>query len=76
MTRPSTKGGRILRPKTVGAFFVGAGIGAVLVAPALPDAFGGLLAIFLASGGDVILIGVAALAVLMVFITIAYQFYL
>lgn len=76
MTRPSTSGSRILRPRTVGAFIVGAGIGLILVAPALPDSFGSVIADIVAGGGGVILIGVAALAVLMVFIAIAYQIYL
>lgn len=76
MTRPSTSGTRIIRPRTVAAFFVGTGIGLILVAPALPDSFGSVITSLFTGGGGVILVGVAALAVLMVFIAIAYQLYL
>lgn len=76
MSRPSTSGRRILRPRTVAAFIVGTGIGLILVAPALPDSFGSMFTNLFAGGAGVILVGVAALAVLMVFIAIAYRLYL
>lgn len=76
MSRATTKGGSTLGPKTVIAFLVGVGIGFALVVPVLPDTFGATIAAMVQGGGAVILIGVAALATLMVLLAVLYQGYL
>lgn len=76
MARPTTRGNSLLGPKTVGAFVLGALVGLVLVAPAFPDVVGDQITGVLAGGGSVILVGVGALALLMVLMAVFYQFYL
>lgn len=76
MTRPTARGGSVLRPKTVLAFVVGIGIGLALIAPVIPEEVGSATAEFLQAGGSVIVVGVAALAVLMVLLAVLYQGYL
>lgn len=76
MARPTTRGNSLLGPKTVGAFVVGAVIGLGLVTPALPDVVGDEVAGVLVGGGSVILVGVGALALLMVLMAVFYQLYL
>lgn len=76
MAPPTTRGGGFLSPKSVLAFGIGLGIGAVLVTPVLPDAVGDGLAEAAGGAGGVILIGVGALGILMVFLAVFYQLYL
>lgn len=76
MVRPTTPGNSLLGPKTVGAFLVGIGVGFALVAPVLPDNLGPQFAALLAGGGVVIIIGVGALAGLMVLLAVFYHLYL
>lgn len=76
MARPTTPGGSLLGPKTAAAFAVGVAIGLALVAPVLPDAVGEGVAATLTGSGSVILVGVGALAVLMVLLAVFYQLYL
>lgn len=76
MARPTTQGGSLLTPKTAVAFLAGVGIGLAVVSPVLPDAVGDELSAFLASGGTVILVGVGALALVMVLLAVFYQLYL
>lgn len=76
MARPTAPGRSVLGPKMFLAFVVGIGIGLVLVAPAVPAAAVTAIAGSLQSGGYVIVVGVAALAVLMVLMAVLYQGYL
>lgn len=76
MAPPTTQGSSLLGPKTFAAFVVGVGVGLAIVAPALPDSAGQQVVIVLASGGDVILAGVGALALLMVLLAMFYHLYL
>lgn len=76
MSRPATRGGSVLGPKTVLAFGVGVGVGLVLVAPVIPETAGEAIGGIIEAGGTVILIGVGALALLMVLLAILYQGYL
>lgn len=76
MARPTTHGNSLLGPKTVGAFVIGLSVGFVLVSPVLPDPVGEEFAALLAGGGSVILVGVGALAVLMVLLAVFYHLYL
>lgn len=76
MSRPATRGGSVLGPKTVLAFGVGVSVGLVLVAPVIPETAGKAIGGIIEAGGTVILIGVLALALLMVILAILYQGYL
>lgn len=76
MVRATTKGGSTFGPKTVAAFFVGVGVGLALVAPVLPETLGSLAVDILRDEGTVIVVGVSALAVLMVLMAVLYQGYL
>lgn len=76
MARPTTAGKGVLGPKTVGAFFLGVGIGLVLVAPVLPAAVGDRLAGLLTGGGSVVLAGMGAFAAILVLLAVSYQLYL
>lgn len=77
MAPPTTQGGSsLLGPRTIAAFVVGVGVGLALVAPALPDSAGEQVVVVLSSGGDVILAGVGALALLMVLLAMFYHLYL
>lgn len=58
------------------AFLVGIGAGFAVTAPVLPDSTGDFVATVLAGGGDVILAGVVALAILMVVLEMFYILYL
>lgn len=76
MARPTTRGGSLLGPKTVTLFAVGVAIGIGLVAPVLPDAVGEEFAAMLTGSGSVVIVGVGALAALMVLLAVFYQLYL
>lgn len=77
MSRATTRGGgSVLGPKAVLAFAIGVGLGLGLVAPVLPDTLGSTLAAIVDAGGAVILVGVAALAVLMVLLAVLYRTFL
>lgn len=76
MARPTTRGSSLLGPKTVGAFAVGVAIGIGLVAPVLPDAVGEEVAAMMTGSGSVVIVGVGALAALMVLLAVFYQLYL
>lgn len=76
MARPTTRGSSLLGPKTVAAFALGVAVGLALVAPVLPDAVGQEVANLVAGSGSVILVGVGALAVLMVLLAVFFQLYL
>lgn len=76
MVRPTTKGSRYLGPKMVAAFFIGIGLGLAFVAPVLPSVVADPLVGLTSGGGFVILVGVTALAVLMVVLVVFYQLYL
>lgn len=76
MAPPTTRGGGFLSPKKALAFAVGLVIGAALVTPVLPKTVVEELATMVGGGGGVILVGVGALGVLMVFLAVFYQFYL
>lgn len=76
MTRPTARGGSPFGPMTFVAFFIGIGIGLVLVTPVLPQTFETALGLIVRAGGTVIITGVLALAVLMVMLAIMYQGYL
>lgn len=73
MARSSTRGSSLFGPKTAAAFAVGVAIGLGLVAPVLPDAVGDGAAATLTGSGSVILVGVGALATLMVLLAVFYQ---
>lgn len=76
MARPTTPGGSLLGPKTVAAFAVGVAIGLGLVAPVLPHGVGEEIAAMLTGSGSVVLVGVGALAALMVLLAVFYRLYL
>lgn len=76
MTRATTKGGRTFGPMTFLAFMVGIGVGLVLVAPVLPRSVGTAFLDLVRGGGTVILVGVLALAAVMVLLAVLYQGYL
>lgn len=76
MARPTTRGHGVLELRTVAALLVGIGVGFALVSPVLPDAVGEATAALLAGGGTVVLVGVGALALLMVLLAAFYQLYL
>lgn len=58
------------------AFITGIGIGLLLVWPVLPDDLGERFAMEIPKGGEVILVGVLALAILAVLVAIIYRIYL
>lgn len=58
------------------AFMTGVGIGLLLVWPVLPDDLGERLTMEIPRGGEVILVGVLALALLAVLVAIIYKIYL
>lgn len=76
MARPTTRGNSVLGPKTAGAFLVGIGVGLALVSPVLPEAVGEEVAAIMSGGGSVIVVGVGALALLMVLLAVSYELYL
>jgi hypothetical protein len=76
MPRPTARGQRILGRKTFRALVISIGVGLALVSPVIPAAAASAFAESLQSGGTVIVVGVAALAVLMVLMAVLYQGYL
>lgn len=76
MVRPTSYGSSLLGPKTVAAFAVGVAVGLALVAPVLPDVGREQFLALVAGAGSVILVGVGALAVLMVLLAVFYHLYL
>lgn len=69
--RQTAPGGKVIL-----AFLFGVGIGLSMVAPVLPRTIGLLTRDLMTGGGRVILVGIAALGILMIILLVLYRTYL